>query len=665
MLYSAELTSDALTLRIAFENVSDESFTLTGTSIARQAVLRDATGNEYEVSAVSESLRSGIAPSGGFSAGAANVGNLTFPRPAGNAPYELVIPEYEALSFRLDTLLADEDFTLAEGDYPIDQTLRSNREALLPIELQVQSLQVATNQLIFTVAFVNIGRQGYDLMLGPEGADARLLDAERVQYEPAAVSPSLAEGIAPEEGWTPGQAYTGTLTFDLPEASQELRFIFPEYDALTIRLDERGIAEAEVTSPTGGAPQPTATPSASNVAFTELETLLAQQAQALLAGNEDDYLSSFDPLLYPDQQQLFARAAQVPLADYRVKLAPDTSFSDSDLEDGLVDRVPIQISYTLRGINPDNVFTHDAEYTFTRDNTSWRISETDTDENPPFWHTGDFVMSETDHFLIFARPELENELPALEAETAIAYDTLVASGLDLEPRYVAYFTASQDDFSELTGQSAQRVLGIALSRYAFDSDEVVVSSYAFYINGKAFTDEANLLSDADRQTTITHELVHLVLAPVSRPYTPPWVAEGAAVYYSEDVGGVTRDRLLNDGQLDNITLENLTRAETLGEHDFVGQQVGYEYIYSGETFAYLIETFGEDVTMEFYQSYAKVPAADVRDEMPRFGSTFAANAVFANLRAELTEAAVQRFFNRSVEQLDADIKEWLRAAPAA
>lgn len=659
VLHNAEVTGDTLTLRIAFENISDESFYVTGGGVLRQAVLRDASGNEYEPIEVSDNLRT-ISPQGGFTAGAANVGNVRFPRPPGNAPYELIVPEYDPIIFRLNTPLADEPFELAEGTYPISQSLRSNRDALVPVELQVRSLEVGSERLVFEIAFVNTGRQGYDLLVGPDGGDARLLDAERVQYEPISIDPVFESGIAPDGGWGPGQANVGVIAFPRPEAIEELRFIFPEYDALTIRLAAGEIAEAVVTSPSGGAPQPTATPAATDVAFAELTDLLAQQARALLEGNAAGYLGSFAPELHAAQRQILTRVAQVPLEDYRLELAPDASISEFALQSGTLDRLPVRVLYTLRGINPDNVFTHDLRYSFTRSGGAWQVSAFEIDENPPFWYTGDVLVRETDHFLIFARPELAGELAALEQETAVAYETLAGYGLPLEPRYVAYFTASQDDFSELTGRLSGRVLGIALSRYAFDSDEVVVSSYAFYLNGEAFADERNDLSGADRQTTITHELVHLVLAPVTRPYTPPWLVEGAAVYYSEGVGGEKRERLLNDGRLDGITLTDLTRAGTLGEHDFLGQQVGYEYIFSGEAFAYLSETFGEDVTLEFYRSYAAVPAANVRDEMPRFGSPFAANAVFANLRETLTEDAVQRFFNRSLEQLDADVKAWLK-----
>jgi len=109
-----------------------------------------------------------------------------------------------------------------------------------------------------------------------------------------------------------------------------------------------------------------------------------------------------------------------------------------------------------------------------------------------------------------------------------------------------------------------------------------------------------------------------------------------------------------------VTLADLTRASTLGEHDFLGEQTNSEYSFSGETFAYLIETFGQEQTLEFYRSYTALPAADVRDQMPRFGGTFVAEAVFADLREQLTAEAVQKFFGMSLAELDAAVKAWLQ-----
>ena len=374
VLRSAEITNAALILRVAFVNTSDQEFFLAGGANGRDARLTDAAGNEYAPAAVDDNLSRGIAPEAGFTAGAANVGNLTFPLPSGGEPYEFHFPTYEPISFQLDTPLPDTTFELAEGDYPIGKTLRSSQDALAKIELRVQSLQVQADKLIFQIGFANTNRQGYDLLVGPTGRDARLLDAEGTQYEPIEVSPSLEQSIAPEGGWLPDQEHTGKITFPKPTAVAQLRFIFPNYDTLTMRFDQNSLVEAQVTSASGGAPQPTPTPSVEEATFIDLERLLEQQANALLAGDEAAYLATFEAALHAEQRQILTRVALLPLENYSLHLAPDVTLSNSELEAGEVKNVDVEVSYTLPGINPDNTFLHDLSYTFTRTDDTWQVS---------------------------------------------------------------------------------------------------------------------------------------------------------------------------------------------------------------------------------------------------------------------------------------------------
>lgn len=660
VLRSAELSDDRLVLRVAFQNTTTESFMLIGSVSALDAVLEDADGQSYSPVDVSDNLRIGIDPQGGFGPGAANVGDIIFERPSGDEPYELRFPFFEPITFRLDTPLPEAaQAPIAPGSYQLDVELRSSEEALQPIALRVRSLQVSDASVTFEVAFVNTARQGYDLLFGPQGKDARLLDAEGSQYQPTAVSDSLAQSIAPAQGWAPGAEHVGTITFARPTASQELRFIFPSYDALTVRTDAGGKPAAQVTSPTGGAPLPTPLPSTADQTFDALTALLENQAQAVINGDSDRYLATFTPLLRSEHQQIIERIRQMGVISYTLQLAPDASLPEEATS--AIDDVPVEVGYALSGIAPDNSFHHQLRYSFERDGDGWVVSRVVPDEHPPFWLTGDVTRHATEHFLILARPEAAAELPILEQETEAAYAALAERGLPLEERYVAYFTSSQDDFGELTGQYSMRVLGVALSRYDLSGTTIQVDSRAFYINGEAFTDQQNGPSEADRQTTITHELVHLALATQTRPYTPPWLAEGVAVYYSEGRNAELRTHVLDSGQLERLNLAQLTRAGSLGEHDILGEQTGYEYIFSGETVAYLIETYGEQRLFDFYRSYADVPASDVHDRMPRFGSAFVADAVFADLRVQLTEAALQRFFNTTLAQLEADVKAWLRA----
>ncbi|MCU0494215.1 MAG: hypothetical protein MUD01_21710 [Chloroflexaceae bacterium] len=658
VLRGAELTQDTLTLRVAFQNTSDEGFSLIGGATGQSARLTDNAGTEYEPSSVSKDLSGSINPEGGFAPGSANVGTISFPRPSGEGPFTFRFPSFDPISFRLDTpLTAADTVTVATGSYQVNEGVRSSESALRQIELRVTDVKVSDDTLEFAVEFVNTDtRRGYDLMLGPKGEDMRLLDAEGRQYKPTEVSESLRESIAPKDGWLPGQAYGGSFTFPRPEAMEELRLVFPLYDALSMRFDATGLAEARVTSATGGAPQPTATPTAEESLASSLNTLLKTQGDAVTSGQVDAFLNTFAPELRDEQRGIFERMRQMPFVSYTLELEPGTNLPGSDTSE--LRSIEVELRYTLRDINPNNVFLHTFRYDFVREGRDWRISEVNVDDLPPFWFNGDVVLRETPHFLLFGRPEASAELAEVEQEAETAYSTLQQRGFTLEPRYVAFFLNNLDDFAKVTDNYEPRVLGLAISRYQLTSDKVQAISRAFYINGGAFEQAQG--TSIDRQTTVTHELVHLALAEYSMPFTPPWVVEGMAVYYAEQLGPDQRQQQLGGDALNNVDLMKLTRASTLGEHDILGQQVGAEYIFSGEAVAYLITQFGEEKVLEFYQAYAAVPAGDIASKMPSFGTAFANKAAFADISEQQTKALLKQFFNLTLEELDAQVKAEIR-----
>ncbi|MBC8159726.1 MAG: hypothetical protein H7Z42_00785, partial [Roseiflexaceae bacterium] len=611
---SARIDPGVLVLRVAFVNITDESFQVLGGVGGAAARLRDAAGTEYEPIEVPPSLQA-ISPEGGFSPGTANLGELTFDMPAGGEPYELRFPQYSPITFQLDTPLARvAERPIAPGSYSLEGVVRSQQEALRTIELRFSELNVQDDTLVFDLAFANVGRQGFSLLGSLAGDAARLIDAEGQSYEPTEISASLADSIAPPDGWQPQQENAGQITFPRPESGERLRFVFPSFDTLTIEFDGQGQAVASVTSASGGAPAPTVQPSAEEQTYAAIEALLAKQAAATLAGDIDAVGATFDPSIQQEQATILQRLTSLPVISYTLRLAPDAAPGSGST----ATRVPVELRYTLRGINPENQFHHDLDYSFAERNGEWLITNTYADQNPPFWWLDDVVVRETPHFLIFTRPDAQAELAELEQETEQAYATLQARGLALEDRYLAYFTATRADFTKLTGRG-ERYLGLALSRYEFAGDAIVTTSRAFYINGASFEDNSERLAPDERQTTITHELVHLALSADTRPFSPPWLVEGAAVFYSEETGGETRQRVAQDDRLAAASLEALTRAGALGEHDPTGQQAGFEYAFSGETLAYLVERFGEPAVLAFYRDYAAIPAQEVRDQLPQFG----------------------------------------------
>jgi hypothetical protein len=588
---------------------------------------------------------------------------VTFARPIGPAPYQLTgIFDYPPITFALDQPAAErEGETVPNGTYLVNATLFSNDEVLEPLRLTVQQVTVADASVTFAVTFVNTGYRQYALRRGPTGMDATLLDADRRQLQPSAVSASLSDTITPDEGIAAGAAYTGTITFPRPAALTELRFTFTRYSTLTLRFGADGRVESTLATTADGIPPPTPTPQPDVAIYTALHNLLQRQATALLENNPEAFLQGVAPALRPAVAEAFTQLAAMPLATVALTLDPGQDYTVARADQ--MAAVAVALHYTFRGVPADNLFVQDFLVDFARQTedpaaSGWQISAIAPQNNTPFWWSGAVTTYETPHFLIFTRPNTATRMETLAQEVETAYTTVGEQGLPLEDRYVAYFTGPDESFSTYTGATNPNILGVALSRYRIDAEAIAVVSRAFYINGSNFVDAAQI---EQRQSTITHELVHLALAQDARPFTPPWLAEGLAVYYAGQDTAADRSRQFNAERLPTLDLTELTRLSSLGIHDAAGETTSYRYLYAGAVIAYLIETYGETQVFAFYQRYAQVPVTDIQDRLPLYVSPLAQDRTFQALSVEVTEAALAANFDLTLATLDAAVKEWLLA----
>jgi len=656
-LLRAQRTDEGLLLRIAFEYEGDSEMSILGGVSRRDIRLTDASGNGYDLLDGDQAVISFNPDGYSFLPGGGVAGNLIFPLPAGKQPYTLHFPTFDPVEFRLKKKMKPPLTALRPGHYDVGQTLRSNSETMQPIALRVDSVDVGEKDVTFHVAFVNTGRRGYDVS-GPDGMhDAWLIDTERNQYVPVRVSDNLTNSIAPPDGWQPGQAHEGTITFPVPTAPGGLHFTFRYYPAITLAFDKKGLTEAQVTSRTGGPPPATATPRPDQLAYQAISQMLAQQARAILDGDEDAYLAPFAPDLREAQRAIFRRMQDVPFDSYALELSPNEDLDDADA--GVVSDVSVWGRYTLAGIPEDNDFRYTADYDFMQQGGSWRITAIANDDFTPFWFLGDVALDHSSHFIIFTRPDTTARTSTLAKELEAAYDDLKGKGLPLEPMNVAFFTGPDEDLFELTGRSGTRVLGLALAQYSFEESRVHVNSRAFFINGKAFAEHADELAAGERASTITHEMVHLALSRDSRPFIPPWLSEGLAVYYAQQASPEQLKTLVSEGRLNELSLTDLTAANSLGEHDIFGQTVGYEYLYSGAVITYLMQNFGEDQVMAFYRAYSQVPDAELAEKFSGMFASLLADAHMSQMAQEKTPGFVQQSFGLSLEELDAAVKAWL------
>ncbi len=657
-LLRAKLTDEGLLLRVAFEFQGDSEMSVIGGVSRRDIRLTDSSGNGYELLDGDNSVINFDPDGHSFLPGGGVAGNLLFPLPEGKQPYKLHVPTYETIEFELKKELKEPPLTeLEQETYEVDQTLSALDDTLAPIDLRVDAIEVGEEDVTVHLAFVNTRRTGYDLW-GPDGMnDAWLIDAERNQYAPIAASDNLADSIAPPDGWLPGQAHAGTITFPMPAAPGVIRFTFRHYPALTLTFDEKGLQDVSITSRTGGPPPPTPTPKPSQVAYQTINQMLSQQARAILEGDEDAYLAPFTPDLREAQRAIFRRMQQVPLSDYMLELSPNEDLDGA--EDGELSGVSVWGRYALAGIPEDNDFRYTAEYDLAQQGDSWQIVSVADDSFTPFWFLGDVVTDHSPHFIIFTRPNAEANASTLAAELEAAYSKLQARGLPLEPMNVAFFTSPDEDLYDLTGRGGTQLLGLATAQYSFEDNVVHVNSRAFFINGKAFAEHADDLAEDERASTITHEMVHLALSKESRPFMPPWLTEGLAVYYAEQCPPEQLRTLVEEGQLNQLSLEELTGARSLGEHDVLGESVGYEYLYSGAVITYLTEKYGEDQVMDFYRAYAQVPDAELAEKFRGMFASILADMNMTQMAQEKTPALLQEHFGLALEELDEAVKAWL------
>ncbi len=635
---TAQIMGETLLVSVAFYNIGDEPLSLVGARLSpRRQTIVDGDGTTYEAVDVSESIRLLSDPDRqGIPPGGAILGDIAFNRPAIASSFTFNIAaelEYEPLNVALTDPAANPEplVSAPEGRYPVAQNLYSFNENLRTIELQVEAVSVTADKLIFDVAFANTGRQGFSLFGRLSGANSWLIAGDKSYARPTMVSPELAEDIQPQDGWAPGAASRGQIHFARPQDMSAVRFGFETFVPLTLQFDGRGLVLADITSATGGPPEPPLPPSPADVTFAELNELLAAEAARYMAEEAPSFIDS---------------AA--------FELAPSAVIGESALENGELTDLNVVQRYVLNVAAADNPFVFRAAYDFERSEDRWQIAEARGTETP-FWFEPQ-ISEASAHFTIFAPADQADLLPDLMIEAENAYEALQNRGLPLEESYLMVYLDSQETFQTITGQSG-RILGLAFSMYSLDSDPIEVTNRAFYLNGELLTDGSQTAEE--RQDTITHELVHLALAWQTRPFTPPWLLEGAAVYYANQETAL-RELLLDSASPESLSLPSLTRADSLGRHDFFGNRVGLEYAYSGSLFAYLVETYGEEQALAFYARYAAVPTAEIQEELPRFfANSFAIGASLQNLKSDLTSEFVSEFFGLTLEELEADFEQWL------
>lgn len=656
-----EQMPDGLLVHLSFYNNRGQDLAyVSGANVTAAALVGD---QRYTVSANSESLSSGIDPEGGWLNGGATVGTLSFAGASG-AAFTLEFPGFPAVAINLDQPLdaAPETPPAATGGYTYDLEVPSSR--LENIGLRVEQAQIEEDALLLQIAFVNNNSADITFTSTVDGNDATLFDSMWRQYRPGQVEQTLDRGIGPEGSvWGEGEANRGTLTFPRPASSEFVLIQFPSYPLIWLPLQPGAAARiaTDADLPPSAEPRPTATPlptptplSGEELARQHVEEVFTALSTALSERDRDTYLATFASELQAEQAEIFDRVATLPLRELSFAPVDNPSNGSFNSDQSEVSGYAVDVSYRVEDVDENNIFTSTPEYTLRRTESGWQI--TAVGGQLPFWAYGPTEAKRSGPFWIFYRPQLAEELPAIEQEAQQAFEQVTeALPNRARPVNVMHVTATEEEFAALTERSGSQFLGVATARYQIRKAGIQITSQAFFINGAAFQADPG----QDRQRTIAHELTHLVLSPRTMPFTPAWISEGAAMYVTGDFPQAALGEWLQDDGTATMSLADLSNKTSFGEHDFTGTQTSIDYAYAAYLARYIAETYGEEQFFALYDSFADVSYEVISNELPAFGGGSIYSSAFGALAAKQTPENVQATLGVDLVTLEQDYERWL------
>jgi len=177
-----------------------------------------------------------------------------------------------------------------------------------------------------------------------------------------------------------------------------------------------------------------------------------------------------------------------------------------------------------------------------------------------------------------------------------------------------------------------------------------VINQALYLNDYRFFNLQRAWGKQDRQVTIQHELTHLALADITRPWTPTWLVEGAAMHYAEQCDSFTRD-VLRQTLTPDTSLITLSRLPYFGVDTKDATRIMVQYQLSGETVKWLVKQHGTEVLLRLYAAYAQFIPHDW--DAAKDGSS---KRAALRQRVASEGAGLKQLADLTSEQLDAQVR---------
>jgi hypothetical protein len=244
-----------------------------------------------------------------------------------------------------------------------------------------------------------------------------------------------------------------------------------------------------------------------------LEEFLEERTRLLEAKNIQGFLAQSSPAAQEFERPIAIGAVAVPLTGLDFRL-DKSSMRDRG---GSLTGIRVDLLYRYEGLPDDNSFRITLVYDFRELDGKWSVVAATS---------GPIQTRQSEHFLALFRPELDNPDRILrEAEEARGQlDGKIT--FPLEDKYVILVARDDAEYENMSSAVLGPVSAIAQveTSYEVTPDSIRVLSRQMVINSK------KLYEDGAALETLRHELGHLAVAQYTRPFTPAWVSESAAMY---------------------------------------------------------------------------------------------------------------------------------------
>jgi len=375
----------------------------------------------------------------------------------------------------------------------------------------------------------------------------------------------------------------------------------------------------------------------------------------LAAKDIQGFLSTASPAAQEVERPIAIGAVAVPVTG--LKMRPHQSALRDP--DAALTEIQVDLLYRYEGLPEDNSFRISFLYDFAEVEGTWTVTNAVLRPGTglPVWASGPIQSKQSEHFLALYRPELPDPDRILrEAEEARAQlDGKIT--FPLENRYVVIIARDDEEYLTMSSATLGPVSAIAQveTSYEVTPQTIRVLSRQMVINSR------KLHQDGAALETLRHELGHLAVAQYTRPFTPAWVSESAAMYLAGTRPVAIWRNGLRRNRFDGINIERLTRAANLGEHETSREGASLEYAYSAAAAWYLVDTFGAETYWDFYRSYSEVPAQELYDRLPENTTTPEGRQAIEGLAVSTTTESLLRLFNLDPQSLDREIRGWMTA----